>query len=230
MVASTNHLDKLDSGLSSRPSRFDRKYLFPLPSEEERDLYCQYWRSKLKKKEVDIEFPAKICPAVAIITDGFSFAYLQEAFVATLLAIAGRRSEVLDEESENVGESKDINGENDDKDLNEYELWREIKKTVKALRDDMGKIPDKSGATQDAFAKAFALEKEAQAPTDSTESTSSGQLTVPPHQLDTTLEINSENMPKALTVRGKSLKVDYQHVPMITEQDTFVYGSEQGTQ
>ncbi|KAK5245880.1 hypothetical protein LTR16_007204, partial [Cryomyces antarcticus] len=33
MVASTNHLDQLDPGLSKRPSRFDRKYLFPLPSE-----------------------------------------------------------------------------------------------------------------------------------------------------------------------------------------------------
>ena len=33
MVASTNHLDQLDAGLSKRPSRFDRKYLFPLPSE-----------------------------------------------------------------------------------------------------------------------------------------------------------------------------------------------------
>lgn len=33
MVASTNHLDKLDPGLSKRPSRFDRKYLFPTPSE-----------------------------------------------------------------------------------------------------------------------------------------------------------------------------------------------------
>lgn len=33
MVASTNHLDRLDPGIINRPSRFDRKYLFPLPSE-----------------------------------------------------------------------------------------------------------------------------------------------------------------------------------------------------
>lgn len=33
MVASTNHLDRLDPGITKRPSRFDRKYLFPLPSE-----------------------------------------------------------------------------------------------------------------------------------------------------------------------------------------------------
>lgn len=39
MVATTNHLDELDPGLSKRPSRFDRKYLFPLPNKVERSLY-----------------------------------------------------------------------------------------------------------------------------------------------------------------------------------------------
>lgn len=39
MIASTNHLDELDPGLSKRPSRFDRKYLFPLPNRDERAQY-----------------------------------------------------------------------------------------------------------------------------------------------------------------------------------------------
>jgi SpoVK/Ycf46/Vps4 family AAA+-type ATPase len=44
MIATTNHLDALDPGLSKRPSRFDRKYLFPLPSKGERSQYgrCSY--------------------------------------------------------------------------------------------------------------------------------------------------------------------------------------------
>ena len=125
MVASTNHLDQLDPGLSSRPSRFDRKYLFPLPSEEERAMYCEYWRNKLKNKP-SIKFPKKLCAAIASITDDFSFAYLKEAFVSTLLSIAGRRSE-------EGGGSDDDGG-----DLDDYELWREMKKQVKLLRDDMG--------------------------------------------------------------------------------------------
>ena len=126
MVASTNHLDQLDPGLSSRPSRFDRKYLFPLPSEEERVLYCNYWRQKLKNKP-SIEFPKKLCVAIAGITQDFSFAYLKEAFVATLLTIANRRSEdILTGGCEDGG------------DLEDYELWREMKKTVKILREDMG--------------------------------------------------------------------------------------------
>ncbi|KAI4176656.1 MAG: hypothetical protein LQ343_000947 [Gyalolechia ehrenbergii] len=127
MVASTNHLDRLDPGLSSRPSRFDRKYLFPLPSEHERTLYCEYWRDKLKSKP-SIKFPRKLSPAIAGITEEFSFAYLQEAFVATLLAIAGHRSE----------ERVRGGGEDEGGDLDDYELWREMKNQVKALRDDMG--------------------------------------------------------------------------------------------
>lgn len=123
MVASTNHLDQLDPGLSSRPSRFDRKYLFPLPDLDERILYCEYWRKKLADKPA-IKFPQKLCPAIAGITDDFSFAYLKEAFVATLLVIAGNRSE-----------DADTTGGGDD--LDEYELWREIKNQVRLLRDEM---------------------------------------------------------------------------------------------
>ncbi|PVI01317.1 P-loop containing nucleoside triphosphate hydrolase protein, partial [Periconia macrospinosa] len=87
MIATTNHLDELDPGLSKRPSRFDRKYLFPLPDKGERAQYAQYWRNKVKDKK-DIEFPSKLCDAIAGITEDFSFAYLKEAFVATLLDLA----------------------------------------------------------------------------------------------------------------------------------------------
>ena len=126
MVASTNHLDQLDPGLSSRPSRFDRKYLFPLPSEAERIMYCDYWREKLKSKP-SIKFPKKLCSAIAGITKDFSFAYLKEAFVATLLAIAGNRSE------NGIWDDRD----DDDGDLDDYELWREMKTQVRLLRQDM---------------------------------------------------------------------------------------------
>lgn len=89
MVGSTNHLDQLDPGIAKRPSRFDRKYLFPDPNEAQRTQYAQYWQGKLKDNN-DVVFPDRLCAAVARITKGFSFAYMQEAFVATLLAIAVR--------------------------------------------------------------------------------------------------------------------------------------------
>ncbi|KZF20234.1 P-loop containing nucleoside triphosphate hydrolase protein [Xylona heveae TC161] len=126
MVGSTNHLERLDPGISKRPSRFDRKYLFPNPNEAERVKYCEYWQRKLSDNK-DIDFPHVLCKAIAKITDDFSFAYIQEAFVAALLSIAAADGETVTfvEEDE----------------LNKYILWREIKKQVKILRDDL----DKSG-------------------------------------------------------------------------------------
>ena len=45
MIGSTNYLERLDAGISKRPSRFDRKYHFTLPAATERAQYCDYWRS-----------------------------------------------------------------------------------------------------------------------------------------------------------------------------------------
>lgn len=87
MIGSTNHLERLDPGISKRPSRFDRKYLFGNPSLAERVQYCEFWKRKLRDNK-EIEFPHKLCTAIASITDRFSFAYMQEAFVAALLEIA----------------------------------------------------------------------------------------------------------------------------------------------
>jgi transitional endoplasmic reticulum ATPase len=86
MIGSTNHLDKLDPAISKRPSRFDRKYHFKVPGEEERRLYTDYWRQKLLKNET-VEFPEELCGVIAQLSEGFSFAYLKELFVMTLLGL-----------------------------------------------------------------------------------------------------------------------------------------------
>lgn len=89
MVGSTNHLDKLDPAIAKRPSRFDRKYHFKVPDLEERQAYTLYWREKVNKSgSGTIDFPEEICGVVAALTEGFSFAYLKELFVATLLDLA----------------------------------------------------------------------------------------------------------------------------------------------
>ncbi|KAL9095847.1 MAG: hypothetical protein Q9165_001844 [Trypethelium subeluteriae] len=92
MIGSTNHLDQLDPGIAKRPSRFDRKIYFPEPNMDQRIQYCHYWQGKLADNP-EIEFPDKLCTAIAKITDKFSFAYMQEAFVAALLAIAAGEDE-----------------------------------------------------------------------------------------------------------------------------------------
>ncbi|TGO63792.1 hypothetical protein BOTNAR_0096g00280 [Botryotinia narcissicola] len=89
MIGSTNHLGKLDSSISKRPSRFDRKYCFRVPNEEERRAYVEFWRVKLGKDGGDmVDFGEELCSLVAKMTEGFSFAYLKELFIVTLLSIA----------------------------------------------------------------------------------------------------------------------------------------------
>lgn len=81
-IASTNHPEKLDPAIMARPSRFDRKYHFGLPSATERQTYLELWSSALD--------PA-MQPASATIaeltegTEGFSFAYLKELLVSSTI-------------------------------------------------------------------------------------------------------------------------------------------------
>lgn len=147
MIGSTNHLERLDPGISKRPSRFDRKYLFPNPDLKQRVMYCKFWQNKLRGSE-GIEFPDVLTKKIAEITGDFSFAYIQEAFVASLLAIARdskEKEEVLARSGieddwerltlEDSDGSDDGDDDGDDEDLEKYVLWVEIKKQVAILRE-----------------------------------------------------------------------------------------------
>ncbi|KFZ11234.1 hypothetical protein V502_07653 [Pseudogymnoascus sp. VKM F-4520 (FW-2644)] len=92
MIGSTNHLSKLDPAIAKRPSRFDRKYHFGLPGLAEREAYCSYWGEKLEGKET-VEVTGVMARATAGFTGGFSFAYLKELFLASLVAVATRTAE-----------------------------------------------------------------------------------------------------------------------------------------
>ncbi|KAF1834203.1 ATP-dependent Zn protease [Decorospora gaudefroyi] len=169
MVGSTNHLDRLDPGIAKRPSRFDRKYYFPDPSYGQRVQYAKFWQGKLKdNKEVD--FPDELCEKIAEITSKFSFAYMQEAFVATLLAMAARGGKNLTEaevEAErwagpqdpmklgadtlhaNFGRCVSLVGTDhvtsvSEPDVEKLELWIEMKRQVKILREEMEEKKRKS--------------------------------------------------------------------------------------
>ncbi|KAJ3496754.1 hypothetical protein NLG97_g2422 [Lecanicillium saksenae] len=154
MIGSTNHLERLDPGISKRPSRFDRKYLFPNPDLKERIAYCRFWQAKLANNKA-IEFPDKLCEAIAKITDKFSFAYMQEAFVAALLAIArneGAKGADGDGEDDGYGVATvDLADEwvgvvdpasRDDVDLEHLKLWIEIKKQIEILREGLKAQPE----------------------------------------------------------------------------------------
>ncbi|RFU33130.1 hypothetical protein B7463_g3246, partial [Scytalidium lignicola] len=123
MIGSTNHLELLDPGIAKRPSRFDRKYLFDNPTTEERTLYCEYWRNKLRHNKM-VEFPQIMCARIADITQNFSFAYMKEAFVAALLVIVAKGDE-----------PKTFRYQRDE--LEGNLLWEVIQQQIKALREEM---------------------------------------------------------------------------------------------
>ncbi|KAI4187585.1 MAG: hypothetical protein LQ346_005467 [Caloplaca aetnensis] len=131
MIGSTNYLDRLDPGIAKRPSRFDRKYHFALPAHDERTKYCDFWRSKLAKNK-SIDFPPNLSVVIAEITDGFSFAYLKEIFITSLLVIvaAQRGGHVEKEINGDTGSAEGGNLENN-------ALWRTISKQVETLRTEM---------------------------------------------------------------------------------------------
>ena len=85
LIATTNHLDRLDNSVKNRPSRFDRKYLFDDPDEMERRLYCGYWQRKLAYNK-RVLFPDSLADEIAKKSDGLSFAYLKEALYVTTSA------------------------------------------------------------------------------------------------------------------------------------------------
>ncbi|KAK4985747.1 hypothetical protein LTR50_005769 [Elasticomyces elasticus] len=137
-------MDRLDPGISKRPSRFDRKYYFPDPDMQQREKYCHYWQKKLSDNK-EVEFPDELCTAIAKITDDFSFAYIQEAFIAALLTIAAyngepdsqcwnQRTKTLMWES---AVQRAVESTIDEPKLENLVLWREIKKQVKILREEM---------------------------------------------------------------------------------------------
>lgn len=72
-LATTNHPERLDPSIVERPSRFDRKYHFELPSTETREAYVRLWNERLRP-------PLRLSEAgrtqISELTHDFSFAYM----------------------------------------------------------------------------------------------------------------------------------------------------------
>jgi AAA+ superfamily predicted ATPase len=95
VLATTNHPNRLDSSILERPSRFDRKYYFHLPADTERLAYINHWS---RNQHSELQVSEKGVAQVVSATEGFSFAYLKELFVASMVQwIAGGRSRSMDD-------------------------------------------------------------------------------------------------------------------------------------
>ena len=95
VLATTNHPEKLDTAILDRPSRFDRKYYFHLPAETERLAYVNIWNKDLQP---ELRVSEGGAPEVVRETEGFSFAYMKELFVASMVQwMSARGSASMDE-------------------------------------------------------------------------------------------------------------------------------------
>jgi DNA replication protein DnaC len=92
VLATTNHPEKLDSSILDRPSRFDRKYYFQLPADAERRAYVARWNCELQHElRITEDGAARLVSR----TQDFSFAYLKELLVASMvqwMSLGGSRS------------------------------------------------------------------------------------------------------------------------------------------
>jgi hypothetical protein len=85
-LATTNHPEKLDASILDRPSRFDRKYPFDIPEQPERLAYITLWNETLKPSLRISEVGAV---HLSELTAGFSFAYLKELFLSSMMRWVG---------------------------------------------------------------------------------------------------------------------------------------------
>ena len=95
VLATTNHPEKLDAAILDRPSRFDRKYHFTLPSDSERLAYLRKWNDGLQP---DMRVTNSVAIEIVARIEGFSFAYLKELLVASMMEwVSGGGSVSMDQ-------------------------------------------------------------------------------------------------------------------------------------
>lgn len=82
-LATTNFPERIDPAIVDRPSRFDRKYCLDLPATEERARFLARFSEGI---DPEMRLDAESVRDVADRTSGFSFAYLKELTVSSIMA------------------------------------------------------------------------------------------------------------------------------------------------
>jgi len=97
VLATSNYPEQIDPAIIDRPSRFDRKYLFDLPSSDERRIYLERWVRSVEPEMRPTDSGLELAVSS---TASFSFAYLKELTLSATMAwiaepTAGRMDAVL---------------------------------------------------------------------------------------------------------------------------------------
>ena len=87
-LATTNHPERLDAAILDRPSRFDVKYHFELPADAQRQAYIELWNKTLKP---ELRVDPTCFAELSRLTEGFSFAYIKELFLSSIMRWIGCR-------------------------------------------------------------------------------------------------------------------------------------------
>ena len=91
-VATTNHPEKLDVALLTRPSRFDFRFEFPLPEDGQRRAFLLHWTARLAKLGY---LPSAALPETALAglvrrSRGMSHAYLKRVLIGVAMQMHHR--------------------------------------------------------------------------------------------------------------------------------------------
>lgn len=100
-IATANDPARLDPALVNRPSRFDRRYEFSNPETLERARYLQFFTSHLDES---LKLSEDQASELAEQTDGFSYAYLKELVLSSMMSwiSEGRESDFKDVLANNI--------------------------------------------------------------------------------------------------------------------------------
>jgi AAA+ superfamily predicted ATPase len=90
-LATTNHPERLDPSILERPSRFDRKYHFGLPTPAARSEYIATWNARLRPA---LRLNDAGIARVVELTHEFTFAYIQEVFVSSMMRWMATRDSI----------------------------------------------------------------------------------------------------------------------------------------
>ncbi len=96
-LATTNFPERIDPAIVDRPSRFDRKYCLDLPGVDERARFLERFSQGLG---AEMQIDAESVREVADRTAGFSFAYLKELTISSIMVwvddpVAGAMGRVM---------------------------------------------------------------------------------------------------------------------------------------